>query len=316
MKSNLLVTVALLAYNQEKFIFEAVSSILSQNYYPLQIIISDDCSTDDTYSIASKLVKEYNGSHQIVLNRNNKNMGIGNHVNRIMELAEGELIVGAAGDDISFPDRVTEIVDMWLVTGKKYRSICSDMLIINEAGNEIAKLPAIEPVIFDRVLYPVSRWMNGAAHSWHKSLFEIFGPLRGDVVSEDKVIGFRSLLTGQRIGYLDKPLVKYRSHSATVTSGSTNLATLQQKISTYRSYIEDFNKARSLGYLKDRDDLDKVYREFVQIHSDFTLRHKILASGLMKAIILLISCGNKLSIQQKKNLFFKKLKGQEKKIGW
>ncbi len=312
MNNHPLITIALLAYNQEKFIFEAVSSILLQNYEPLQIIISDDCSTDKTYSIANKLVGKYNGSHQVLLNRNKKNLGIGGHINRIIELAEGELIVAAGGDDISLPNRVADTVEMWRNTGKKYLSICSEMLMINEAGECFNKLPKVKSVTFDKVLQPHSRWIYGASHAWHKSLFDIFGPLRDDVVSEDKTIGFRSLLLGQEIGCIEKPLVKYRVHASNITRGSTNIESLQQKIGTFGSFIEDFDKARLLGYLTDRGDIDKIYREFTQIHKDFILRHKILTSGLIKSTILLMTCGNKLSIQQKKNLFLKIFKGQEK----
>ncbi len=308
-----LVTVALFSYNQEKYIEEAVNSILSQDCEPVQIIISDDCSIDKTYSIATSLVNKYTGPHQITLNCNKKNLGIGGHINKIMQLSKGELIVAAGGDDISLPNRVADTVEMWRKTGNRCLSMCSEMLMINEAGECFNKLPKVKPVTFDQVLQPHSRWIYGASHAWHKSLFDIFGPLRDDVVSEDKAIGFRSLLLGQQIGCIEKTLVKYRFHSLNITRGSTNIESLQQKIGTFGSYIEDFEKARLLGYLKDRGDTDKVYREFTRIHTDFKLRHKILTSGLIKATILLMTCGNKLSVQQKKNLFLKKIKGLEKK---
>jgi len=316
MKDNPLTTIFLFSYNQEKFISEAVSSILAQTYEPLQIIISDDCSCDRTYSLASKLVEEYDGPHRVLLNKNEKNLGIGKHVNRVMELAEGEIVVAAGGDDISLPERVSDIIEAWKNEGKIYLSMCSDMLTINEIGTPVNQLPIMKPITFDKVLHSKTRWMNGATHAWHKSLFEIFGPLREDVVSEDKVIGFRSLLLGQKIGYIEKILVKYRSHVGNVTSGSTNLATLWQKISTFKSYIEDFEKAKSLGYIKESGGMDETYQELIQIHSDFTLRHKILSSGLIKAIILLMTSGSKLSVHQKTNLLVRKIKGLEKKVGW
>ncbi|MEO5658257.1 MAG: glycosyltransferase, partial [Polaromonas sp.] len=46
-----LVTFVLFAYNQKKFIAEAVNGALSQTYSPLQIILSDDASTDGTYEV-------------------------------------------------------------------------------------------------------------------------------------------------------------------------------------------------------------------------------------------------------------------------
>ena len=46
-----LVTFALFTYNQERYVREAVEGVLAQTYEPLEIIISDDCSTDMTFSI-------------------------------------------------------------------------------------------------------------------------------------------------------------------------------------------------------------------------------------------------------------------------
>jgi hypothetical protein len=92
------------------------------------------------------------------------------------------------------------------------------------------------------------------------------------------------------------------------------LAILQQKISTFRSYLEDFSRARSLGYFKGRDDVDAIYQEFVEVHADFRLRGEILSSNLLHSIFLLLTCGNILSFDQKRHLLVKKLKGQEKKV--
>ena len=68
-----LITFALFAYNQERFIREAVEGAFSQTYSPLEIILSDDCSPDRTFEIMKEMAAEYTGPHTIVLNRNEKN---------------------------------------------------------------------------------------------------------------------------------------------------------------------------------------------------------------------------------------------------
>lgn len=52
--SKPLITLAILTYNQAKYIAEAIDGALSQCYHPLEIIISDDCSQDVTYQIIKK----------------------------------------------------------------------------------------------------------------------------------------------------------------------------------------------------------------------------------------------------------------------
>jgi len=107
--SRPLLTFLVAAYNQEQYIREAVEGAFRQTYSPLEIIISDDCSTDRTFAIASEMAAAYRGPHKILLNRNPTNLGISAHANRIMELTHGELVVASAGDDVSLPER-TEVI--------------------------------------------------------------------------------------------------------------------------------------------------------------------------------------------------------------
>src|SRR5215208_5561829 len=91
-----LVSFALLTYNHEKFIRDAVSAAFAQTYQPLEIIISDDCSTDQTFEIVQEMVLAYTGEHRVVLRRNPENLGadgLGLHVTRVFDSSEGELIV-------------------------------------------------------------------------------------------------------------------------------------------------------------------------------------------------------------------------------
>ena len=79
-------------FKQERFIEEAVRSALSQDYSPLEIVISDDCSPDNTFSIIEELIANYNGPHKIVLNRNERNLGLAENINgQTLELGSGEL---------------------------------------------------------------------------------------------------------------------------------------------------------------------------------------------------------------------------------
>ena len=113
-----LVTFYVMTYNQARFVRQAVEAALAQTYSPLQIVLSDDCSTDGTFEIIQEAVKGYSGPHVVVLNRNDRNLGISDHVNRIIELATGELIISADGDDVSSPVRAERCVDVWIRNGR------------------------------------------------------------------------------------------------------------------------------------------------------------------------------------------------------
>lgn len=206
-----LITFALFAYNQEKYIREAVEGALAQTYSPLQIILSDDCSSDRTFEIMSEMVVEYSGPHEVLLNRNEKNRGIGGHINTVMKISKGELCVVAAGDDISIPERVGVIVDSWLVTNKKAMSLHSAYTEIDMDGNSIRLTQNRNAKEFTSISKCISEniGVTGATHAWAKVNFDVFGPLRDDLTHEDCAIPLRSMLLG-RVEYIDIPLVKYR----------------------------------------------------------------------------------------------------------
>ena len=208
---NPLISFTLFSYNQEPFIREAVESVFSQTYSPLEIILSDDCSTDNTFKIMEEMAGSYSGPHSIRLNRNPVNLGIGMHINRVVELSRGELIVAGAGDDISEPNRVSTIVEQWLQCGKKAFSIHSFATVINEKSEVIGVNKSAQHQYLgsaESFLKGDARLL-GATHAFSRKTFELFGPLDEKVVYEDTVIPFRSLLLGDVL-YIDEPLVRHR----------------------------------------------------------------------------------------------------------
>jgi len=102
-----LVTFAVFAYNQEKYIREAVEGAFAQTYSPLEIILSDDCSSDRTFEIMDEMAMRYCGPHLVKVRRGQTNLGTLGHVLTVSRQSRGKLIVVAAGDDISIPGRTS-----------------------------------------------------------------------------------------------------------------------------------------------------------------------------------------------------------------
>lgn len=211
------VTFLLLAYNQEKYIEEAVEGALSQTYSPMEIIVSDDCSTDGTYELAQKVIKTYSGINSVSVRRSERNLGIGNHLNELLSLANGELIVIGAGDDVSLPDRVDELVACWIASGKRYDSIWSSVWLIDESGRQVGMQgSAVSTDSIENQIMSFVPSVLGCAHATTKRLYEKFGQLNDDIVYEDRALAFRSLISGGH-GCVDKSLVKYRVHSDSIS---------------------------------------------------------------------------------------------------
>ena len=96
-----LISIIMPAYNAEKYIEEAINSILNQTYKAFELIIVDDCSTDETVNI----IKKYN-DHRIRYTKNEINCGVAESLNNGLRIAKGEYIARMDSDDISSLDRL------------------------------------------------------------------------------------------------------------------------------------------------------------------------------------------------------------------
>jgi glycosyltransferase involved in cell wall biosynthesis len=242
-----LATFFVISYNQERFVHAAVTAAFAQSYSPLQIILSDDCSSDRTFEIMQEMAATYKGPHKIILNRNPKNLGLGSHINRLMELASGEIIVIGAGDDISLPERTEHIQREFAASGCKAMAVFSDMTEIDGNGHFLKDADTRPRPGFD---HPVQCCRNmlegitGASNAWHRKVFDVFGPLQPEIVFEDRVIALRAALLGG-IRHIPEPLVKYRRHEANTVAmfHSTDVKqarrTLECFLSAYRNSASD-----------------------------------------------------------------------------
>lgn len=215
-----LVSFAVLAYRQERFIRAAIEGAFAQTHEPLEIILSDDCSPDRTHQIMQEMAAAYKGPHRVVLNRNPVNLGLVPHLDRVMEIARGDLIVVNAGDDVSLPERTSTLVERWQA-GDGVRLVHS---AAERIGPDGAAMGIRRPPAFMRgapdPLEIVRRkgFVIGATAAWDKSLFADFGPLGADLSTEDTILPIRAALTGE-IGYVDRALVRWRDGGVSQEAG-------------------------------------------------------------------------------------------------
>lgn len=207
-----LVTFALFAYNQERFIREAVEAALAQDYSPLEIILSDDCSSDRTYEIMCEAASRYKGPHLIRLNKNEKNLGIAAHLNALMEMVATDFVVIGAGDDVSEINRTSVLVKAWVDSGRRALSVHSSARDMDKDGiftGHLSKGWADDALSDLRCHASRNFCVLGAAHAWDMSLIRRFDPILPSVINEDVVLPARAALLGT-VRFVDMPLVRYR----------------------------------------------------------------------------------------------------------
>lgn len=213
------ITMAVLAYRQSAFIDDAVRSALGQIGEPIEIVLSDDCSPDDTYERMQALAAAYDGPHQVVVRRNERNLGITAHYNEVMKTAKGDLVVVMAGDDISLPERVSVTAQAWEATGHLADLLACDVIDMSFENKDLGTLQ-VDDLAQWRGVEAWARkrpYVIGAGHAVTRRLFERFGPLQPGVMEEDQVNTLRALCSGGAVT-MRRALVRYRRGG--ISSGS------------------------------------------------------------------------------------------------
>lgn len=234
-----LVTFALFAYNQEDYIREAVEGAFAQTYEPLEIILSDDCSSDGTYVIMQEMAAAYEGPHDVKIRQNVSNLGVGPHVSTVIEESSGEYIAFAAGDDISVPDRLSSAMDILsklnadAPTRFGYSLLTCTRLIDENGivfgdtyGPKALRRMRTERKLDAHCIFNLEKLLEGAYHTSgptriiKKDLHMLFGSIGADCFTEDIVYLFRCALAGNVV-YSTKRSVFYRKHSENLSAPKT-----------------------------------------------------------------------------------------------
>lgn len=244
-----LVSFVLLAYNQERYVGEAIEGALAQDYPNLEIVLSDDGSSDRTYQIMCEMAAQYAGPHRIVTNRTAQNRGILAHFYEAIGLSSGRLIVGAAGDDISYPQRVSKLTEQWLATGAD--ALFSRFDVIDEQGKVLVHSPELLPSEYDPGIYFPGgsiQQIRGVSSAYSRSVFEAVSMPEEKIMAEDfffaLMLGFRS----RSVAFVDEVLVQYREHSqaiGNVSEAALGVEGFEQVVQT-----SSRNAAQILRYLE------------------------------------------------------------------
>ena len=133
MQENPLVSIICLAFNHEKFVVETLDSVVQQNYQPIELIIVDDCSTDNTKLVINNWLLSH-PEVQFIVNEINK--GNTRSFNNALKFAKGEYIIDLAADDLIVPNGVQLQINAF--QNSKFKNlgvVYGNAEIINEDGS-------------------------------------------------------------------------------------------------------------------------------------------------------------------------------------
>jgi glycosyltransferase involved in cell wall biosynthesis len=220
-----LVTLAIFTFNQRNTILDAVASAVSQTYAKLEIIVSDDCSSDDTFEICRDYLANHPTEKHVRLRRTARNNGTYSHVLEVAHEARGELFIVQAGDDLSKSNRVAEIVAEW--ARKRFCALFSDYDIIDNDGNLVRtdvshEISARVQNIFE-TYKPAQRSAGhvlnvaGCSAGYDREFLCSLPMPKEKIFSEDALLTYLINALGLEIRKLPKSLLLYRESKNSIT---------------------------------------------------------------------------------------------------
>jgi glycosyltransferase involved in cell wall biosynthesis len=226
-----LISVFMVVYNQEKFIAEAIESVINQELIimkGLEIVISDDCSTDGT----AEILKEYKVKYPdlIKLNINSVNQGITKNSNIALSMCTGEYIAFTAGDDLLAPKRLISQLN-WFKKNPD-AVLCTSAVEVFFDYSMIVKGPfhdedclSNQPVkmIEQYSQLPTARFMIN-----RKRVPNIMYDERTPVVSD--WVFFYDIAMSGKVGGTRELGVRYRRHANNITTSGVNNSHLDDRL--------------------------------------------------------------------------------------
>lgn len=131
-----LVSVVVPTYNQEEFLAETLTSILSQTYTNLEVIVSDDASTDSSLSIIEAFAEK---DKRLKLFTSAENRGIPYNFNRAFDYCQGEFVAFFSGDDLMLPTKIEKEVQ-FLHAHPSYDLVMHEVEIFDSLTGEIQSI--------------------------------------------------------------------------------------------------------------------------------------------------------------------------------
>lgn len=279
MKNNPKMSVLMPVYNAEKFLREAIDSILNQTFNDFEFVIINDKSTDKS----KEIILSYKDP-RIRYFENDKNLGVAGTLNKGLKIAKAELIARMDADDISFSNRF-ELQYKEMQKDKEIAVLASNFDVINEKGKFLYRHHfATSP----EEIYYILQFRDCLGHStvmFRKYIIlDIFNGYNEEHESEDYDLWLR-ISSKYKISKINICLLKLR------VSRNSRMGDMGRKINEDTIFLAKRNLESLIGGIINLDVIDILRRNFATFRSSSSV--KFSKEEIEKAIIILQKINNK-----------------------
>lgn len=247
------VSIVLPSYSGSKYIRESINSILSQTFIDWELIIVNDCSTDNTLDIARKYAAK---DDRITVINNEVNQKLPASLNIGFRQAKGKYLTWTSDDNIYKPEALKEMYE-FLECNPNYKMVCCDMETIDSVGNVIG--------VRDNFSSVYMHYNNcvGACFMYHREVLGTVGEYTiGKFCVEDYVYWLRIMRYYGNIGRVPKKLYSYRVHDGSL-SATKRILIRKQLLKLWNENLEWHVK----GLLGRKDLLWNMYYAFFSVET-------------------------------------------------
>ncbi len=234
-----LVTVIVATYNSAPYVLETLESAYNQTYTNLGLIVSDDCSTDETLAIVKEWLaqdKVKNRFQSIQLLTVQKNTGISANCNRSIAATKSDYFKFIAGDDILYPNCIQDNMN-FVLENPNARIVFSQINLYQdqfEDANYIKTTPQDFPLnIMDSALSAQDQYnlllLSDRIHytpsffTHKQTIIDVGGYDENNKLVEDYPMWLKLTKAGIRLDYFHKVTVGYRIHSRATNNISNSV---------------------------------------------------------------------------------------------
>lgn len=265
MNNNPLISVIMACYNDEKYISEAIESIVDQTYPNWELIIIDDSSTDNSI----QTIKNFRDSRiKIICNEENK--GLAYSLNRgIKEAKSSEYLARMDSDDIAIPDRFEKQL-RYLQEHKDVAIVGANVELFDNMGTlGVTKIKGTTKKLMAQMPFcsplPHSTWMVNLGV--FKEPFRYDDTFRS---SQDYELMYRLFSNEYKISCIEDTLLRYRVRNDSISHKSkaadTNTLRVQMRVLERFGIKNSKDYTRSLSFCNSGEDHSlKCYRKAISL---------------------------------------------------
>ncbi|GHV04446.1 hypothetical protein FACS189485_09860 [Spirochaetia bacterium] len=265
----MIVSIAMTTYNGARYLREQLDSILTQNYSDFELVICDDCSTDNTWAILAEYAEKDTRVH---CRRNDKNLGYTKNFEKAITLCRGDYIALSDQDDVWTPDHLAVLLENRsdaLLVWAQAEFILQDGTPTGEKrlpASQVAFLAHNDNDLFRTLFFCCPA--QGCTMLVNRILLEKAMPFVATRAYDPWLTLAAASL--KKLRYVDKTIVWYRIHDTNVSQpslwSSRSLGMFQRirkKFAQYKTPAA-FLRFLVLRPFKNNDADQKWYKEWVQ----------------------------------------------------